>query len=188
MAAPTAAPGSMRKRPARATPPRIKPAESRIFLSADRRDGAPGSSLGPSPATGLPLLLLALFQVLSRPDGGPVQAPHARGEAQRDPDDRQPGTGPEPLVQVVPDRQAEDDRNGHFQAQGAVLAQFPEELFAVLLVGHGDKNLIFLSRIRRGRQREIRARASRAAAIVRSSCPRVWASETNPASNCEGAM
>src|SRR4030066_2436117 len=102
MAAPTAAPGSIRKRPTSAIPARTTAAEIWIFLSADRRDRAPGSSLAPSLATGLPLLLFDLFQVLFRLDGGPVQAPHSRRETDPEPDARQPGAGSAPPAQVVP--------------------------------------------------------------------------------------
>src|SRR5512134_1194024 len=145
MAAPTATPGSIRNRPAIATPARTSAAERRSFLSADRSDGASCSSLAPSLATGFPRLLFVILKALSRLDGGPIQAPHAGREPQPDPDARQPRTGPEPLVQVIPDRQPDDDRDGHFQAQGAVFAQFPEERLSVLLIGHGDENPCFLS-------------------------------------------
>src|SRR4030042_867597 len=68
-----------------------------------------------------------------------------RGEPVPEPAPRHPGPGPEPLVEVVPDGQAEDDRNGHFQAQSAVSAQIPEECSTVLFVGHVDKPLLCIT-------------------------------------------
>src|SRR5512145_1073242 len=142
MAAPHAAPGSIAYRPATAIPARTTPAETRMLTSSGRSDRAPGSSplppgAGASLATGLPLLLLVLLEVPSGLLGGAVKAADARGEPEADPEDRQPGSGPQPFVQVISDGQADDDRDRHLQAQGAVFRQLAVERPAVLFVSHG---------------------------------------------------
>src|SRR5512141_1231892 len=146
MPAPHAAPGSIETFAAPAAtatpiPPRISPAERRIRFVSDRSENRSGASR----PTGLPPLLLVPVQVFPGPHGGAVEAAHAGGEPEADPDDHQPRPGPEPPVEIVPDPHSDHDRQGHLEPEGAVLRQFPEEGLSVLSIGHEGKRRIFIT-------------------------------------------